>query len=66
MRKKYSGYDKAKSEMYSELKDKTPKAIERAERLRKHHQNDIDNGTPVYDLYCYTDVDVLVGILLQG
>lgn len=65
LRKEYPEYDKTKSDTYSELKDKTPEAIERAESLRKHNQNDIDNGTPVYDLYCYTDVDVLVKELIS-
>jgi len=65
LKKHISDYDKSKSDIYLILQDRTSAAVANAVRLREHHKDDIEKGKEIYELGCYTDVDVLVDILLQ-
>ncbi len=65
LKKHIPEYDKSKSDMYFILKEKTSAAVKNAVRLRKHHKDDIDKGKKIYDLACYTEVDILINILLK-
>jgi len=50
---------------YMALKDRINTAIENGKWIVKQNQNDIDRGTPIYQLSSYTDVHILVERLLN-
>jgi len=50
---------------YIALKDKIDTAIENGKWIVKQNKNDIDRGTPIYQLSSYTDVHILVERLLN-
>ncbi len=64
LKKKYHRYDGSINH-YEELKAQTLTAISNGAWVIKQNQNDIDRGTPLYDLNAYTDVHLLVEYLLN-
>ncbi len=57
-------YDKTADYYESHLNEQTNKAIVHAKRVRDFFQNDIDRGRKIYELDCYTDIDILMEYLI--
>ncbi|MBN2739063.1 MAG: RloB domain-containing protein [Spirochaetales bacterium] len=63
--KNYMNYEKSRTDVYSELKNKLKNAIKNAKKMQNHQIDGNPHGTPIYNMNPYTNIDQLINAIYE-